>query len=87
MIIARSSEQLLESTCNKIALFCHVSPTNVISVHDVSNVYHVPLILRDQAILAKIQSHLHFPGFEGKVWIGADWSEVVTQSSRTGTGP
>lgn len=32
----------------KLALFTQVSPRNVLSVHDVPNVYHVPLILAKQ---------------------------------------
>uniref|UniRef100_A0A7S2RDI6 CTP synthase n=1 Tax=Rhizochromulina marina TaxID=1034831 RepID=A0A7S2RDI6_9STRA len=66
MIICRSTERLEQSTCHKIALFCHVSPTNVLSVHDVSNVYHVPLMLRDQGIIGLLNDHLGFPRFQHK---------------------
>ena len=45
MIVVRSAAMLLESTKAKIGSFCHVAPENVISVHDVSNIYHVPLLL------------------------------------------
>ena len=45
MIVARSGQMLLESTKKKIGSFCHVDPKNVISVHDVANIYHVPLML------------------------------------------
>jgi CTP synthase len=39
----------LEQQCkDKISAFCHVTPDNVISVHDVNNVYHVPLLLIKQ---------------------------------------
>jgi CTP synthase (UTP-ammonia lyase) len=37
-----------ESTRQKISVFCHVAPSHVLSVHDVSNIYHVPLILAEQ---------------------------------------
>lgn len=67
MIICRSAEKLEPSTCHKIALFCHVPPENVLSVHDVSNVYHVPLMLRDQNIVSVLSAHLCFPRFLGKV--------------------
>lgn len=66
MIICRSSDKLEASTCHKIALFCHVRPENVLSVHDVSNVYHVPLILHEQRILNTLHSHLRFPRFAGQ---------------------
>jgi len=48
VIFARSSERLEQSTCNKIGSFCHVPAANVLSVHDVSNIYHVPLLLIEQ---------------------------------------
>lgn len=41
----------LEQACkDKISAFCHVSADNVISVHDVNNVYHVPLLLMEQKL-------------------------------------
>jgi CTP synthase len=41
----------LEQACkDKISAFCHVSADNVISVHDVNNVYHVPLLLMQQKL-------------------------------------
>lgn len=32
-------------------MFCHVSPKQVLGVHNVSSTYHVPLLLRDQGML------------------------------------
>jgi CTP synthase len=39
-----------DSTREKISVFCHVAPSNVLSVHDVSNIYHVPVILAEQKL-------------------------------------
>ena len=50
VIFCRSPRQLEESTCSKISSFCHVHADCVLSVHDVNNVYHVPLMLRDQGL-------------------------------------
>ena len=50
VIFCRSTQRLEEATCRKISNFCHVPPTNVISVHDVGNVYHVPLLLLEQNV-------------------------------------
>lgn len=58
IIVCRSTCLLEESTKNKISSFCHVPPTHIISVHDVSNIYHVPLILVEQNIHALIKSKL-----------------------------
>jgi len=58
IIVCRSSELLLQSTKNKISTFCHVQPSHIISVHDVSNIYHVPLILVQQNIHTIIRDRL-----------------------------
>ena len=41
MIVVRSAEKLEESTKKKLGIFCQVAPENTLSVHDVSNIYHV----------------------------------------------
>jgi len=48
VIFCRCPQPLESSTKEKISAFCHVKPANVISVHDVNNVYHVPLLLLKQ---------------------------------------
>lgn len=40
-------------------MFCHVSEAQVIGVHDVSSVYHVPLLLEAQGIVAYFQKRLN----------------------------
>ncbi len=40
-------------------MFCHVSEAQVIGVHDVSSVYHVPLLLEAQGIIAYFQKRLN----------------------------
>eukprot|EP00922_Rhytidocystis_sp_ex-Travisia-forbesii_P016227 GHVS01024133.1.p1 GENE.GHVS01024133.1~~GHVS01024133.1.p1 ORF type:complete len:728 (+),score=49.70 GHVS01024133.1:153-2336(+) len=49
-IFCRCESPLMESTRAKIALFSQVPPTHVISVHDVSNIYRVPLVMEDQHV-------------------------------------
>jgi len=48
VIFCRSTQQLNDITAKKISGFCHVSQDCVLSVHDVHNVYHVPLLLQQQ---------------------------------------
>lgn len=50
IIAARSSKPLEESVKSKISNFCHVSTDNVLTVYDVSNIYRVPLILKEQGL-------------------------------------
>lgn len=45
IIIGRAQEPLERSTREKIALFCNVSPDDVISVPDADSIYEVPLLL------------------------------------------
>ena len=58
VIVCRSTEMLSQSTKNRISAFCHVDPANVMAVHDVSNIYHVPLILEKQGIHRIIKEKL-----------------------------
>ncbi|EGC34165.1 CTP synthase [Dictyostelium purpureum] len=46
--LCRSSQPLTHETKKKISLFCHVPEDNVIGVHDVSNIYRVPILLHSQ---------------------------------------
>lgn len=59
VIICRASTELEVSTRAKIGMFCQVSANHVLSVHDVSNIYHVPLLLAKQGaasiLLSKLQ--------------------------------
>lgn len=45
LIVCRSSLPLAPDVRRKISSFCHVAPDEVISVHDVSNLYRAPLLL------------------------------------------
>lgn len=50
MILCRSTEALLEDVKRKVSGFCHVPSDHVISVYDVQNIYHVPLMLVQQGV-------------------------------------
>ena len=47
MIACRCQEELEVSTIEKIGMFCHVGPDQVVAVHDVQSTYHVPLVLKE----------------------------------------
>lgn len=40
-------------------MFCHVSPKQVLGVHNVSSTYHVPLLLREQGLLDFFRKRLN----------------------------
>lgn len=58
VIVCRSQTPLSEATKLKISGFCQVPPANVLAVHDVSNIYHVPLILAEQNVADIIRKQL-----------------------------
>ena len=58
IIFCRSTEELEQATKQKISNFCHVPVTNVLSVHDVSNVYFVPKLLQSQNLHNILQNNL-----------------------------
>ncbi|QHS74330.1 CTP synthase URA8 [Saccharomyces paradoxus] len=58
MIACRCSEELNKSTIDKIAMFCHVGPEQVVNVHDVNSTYHVPLLLLKQHMIDYLHSRL-----------------------------
>ncbi|XP_062083366.1 uncharacterized protein LOC133789576 [Humulus lupulus] len=48
LLACRSSQPLLETTKDKLSQFCHVPAGNILNIHDVPNIWHVPLLLRGQ---------------------------------------
>lgn len=62
VIFCRCTHPLEQATKDKISEFCHVDPASVISVHDVSNVYHVPLMLLQQNLHRVIEKELSMYG-------------------------
>ncbi|KAG6831435.1 CTP synthase ura7 [Tricholoma furcatifolium] len=51
-------QPLQAATKSKISMFCHVSSEQVFGVHDVSSVYHVPLLLKSQGIIEYLRKRL-----------------------------
>ncbi|KAI7904133.1 CTP synthase [Cokeromyces recurvatus] len=51
LIACRSSKILDPSVASKISMFCHVAPEQVLAVHDVSSVYHVPILMRENGVI------------------------------------
>ncbi|GLC65728.1 hypothetical protein PLESTF_000333500 [Pleodorina starrii] len=48
LLACRSQHPLEESVRSKLALFCNVPTANVLSLHDVSNIWRVPLLMQEQ---------------------------------------
>ncbi|KAH9973219.1 CTP synthase N-terminus-domain-containing protein [Lactifluus volemus] len=59
-------QPLTKGTKEKISMFCHVASEQVVGVHDVTSVYHVPLLLQSQGIVGFLQRRLNLNNLDLK---------------------
>ncbi|MDC1419721.1 CTP synthase (glutamine hydrolyzing) [Euryarchaeota archaeon] len=60
ILVCRSEVPLVEDTREKLSAFCHVSPKAVVSAHDVSNIYQVPIMMEKQGVSEILSNKLDF---------------------------
>ena len=60
ILVGRSASPLEDETRSKLAAFCHVSENAVVSAHDVSNIYRVPMMFEDQGVSEVLSEGLDF---------------------------
>ncbi|KAI4333235.1 hypothetical protein L6164_018069 [Bauhinia variegata] len=48
ILACRSTKELEENVKAKLVQFCHVPLENIVTLYDVPNIWHIPLLLRDQ---------------------------------------
>lgn len=77
VIVCRSNKPLEETVRRKISAFCHVSPLNVVSVHDCSNIYHVPLILHQQKLEKIVLKRLGLEKYLDRSVDLKEWREIA----------
>lgn len=75
LIVCRCSQKLEEKTRRKIALFCNVHEDQVISDHDVDDIYRIPLVLSQQEVGEKIIRHF---GLRRKTDLKA-WKRIISR--------
>ena len=61
MLCCRATTPLETPVKEKLAQFCQVNVESVMSIHDVSNIWHVPLILEDQCAAENVLTTLKLP--------------------------
>eukprot|EP01117_Protostelium_nocturnum_P005698 TRINITY_DN2056_c0_g2_i1.p1 TRINITY_DN2056_c0_g2~~TRINITY_DN2056_c0_g2_i1.p1 ORF type:complete len:569 (-),score=227.13 TRINITY_DN2056_c0_g2_i1:36-1742(-) len=81
-IFCRSSQPLPNSVKEKISQFCHVPSSNVISVHDVSNIYRVPLLLEPQDVHGIIYNTLHLTPPNQTIESLKGWEQLAERYDR-----
>ena len=75
-LVCRSEEPLEQATKDKLALFCHVSPSHILSAHDVSNLYRVPLLLEEQNVTTMVAEKLGLEMTDNRPQLDA-WREMA----------
>ncbi|HET55563.1 MAG TPA: CTP synthase [Ignavibacteria bacterium] len=76
ILVCRSEKKLSQEIRNKIALFCNVDSKSVVSAHDCSSIYEVPLVLFNQDLDRIVLKRLKLPDIN----INLDaWSEFVNK--------
>ncbi|KAH7651613.1 Peptidase C26 protein [Dioscorea alata] len=48
ILACRSTTALDENVKEKLSQFCHVPVSNIVNLYDVSNIWHIPLLLKEQ---------------------------------------
>lgn len=59
MLFCRSEQPLEDATRRKLSVSCQVASESIISLHDTSNIYRVPLLLAEQRVGVLACRHFH----------------------------
>ena len=81
ILVCRSEKPLEEETRAKLAAFCHVGTDAVVSAHDVSNLYQIPISLYEQSVLNKVANHLGFDVPDSLPMLD-DWKHMADKVDR-----
>lgn len=83
MLVLRTEQELSEDILHKVALFCNVEKQAVIQSVDVSSIYEVPIMMRDQGMDEVVLRKMNMPVGEKpamKPWIAfLDKSKNATE--------
>ncbi|XP_011301963.1 CTP synthase [Fopius arisanus] len=58
LIVCRSENPIGEAVKEKISNFCHVAPEQVITIHDLSSIYRVPILMESQGVIEFLNDRL-----------------------------
>ncbi len=90
MIACRCEVVLDQPTIDKISMFCHVGGDQVITVHNVSSTYHVPLLLKQQSEIEFLTKRLKLNEIilsRDRIDAGASllrrWTDLTTSHDRS----
>ncbi|RRT63562.1 hypothetical protein B296_00003719 [Ensete ventricosum] len=63
ILACRSAKPLEENVKEKLSQFCHVPVSNIVTLHDVTNIWHIPLLLMEQRAHEALIKVLKLKGF------------------------
>ncbi|XP_062205503.1 uncharacterized protein LOC133907458 isoform X2 [Phragmites australis] len=63
ILACRSTKELEDNVKEKLSQFCHVPATNIVTLYDVSNIWRIPLLLKDQKAHEAILKVLNLESF------------------------
>ncbi|KAL5292977.1 CTPS1 family protein [Megaselia abdita] len=58
LIVCRSENPIGSEVKEKISNFCHVGPEQVICIHDLKSIYHVPLLMEENGVVDFLNERL-----------------------------
>lgn len=58
LIVCRSEFPIGNEVKEKVSNFCHVAPEQVICIHDLSSIYHVPLLMEESGVIEFLNDRL-----------------------------
>ena len=76
ILVCRSENPLDDETREKLAAFCHVSPSAVVSAHDVSNIYRIPILLDEQGVSNVLSKQISFDLPDARPLLD-DWKKMA----------
>ncbi|CAL9128282.1 unnamed protein product, partial [Musa textilis] len=69
ILACRSDKPLDVIVKEKLSQFCHVPVANLITLHDVTNIWHIPLLLREQKAHETLLKLLNLQGCAKEPWL------------------
>ncbi|XP_072287298.1 CTP synthase 2 isoform X1 [Pyxicephalus adspersus] len=82
LIVCRSTKPIEMAVKQKISMFCHVEPEQVIFIHDVSSTYRVPILLEEQGIIKYFKHRLNLPIDESQSTQLLKWKRMADRYER-----
>ncbi|KAE8692050.1 CTP synthase [Hibiscus syriacus] len=87
LLACRSAQPLLDNTKQKLQQFCHVPAANILNIHDVPNIWHIPLLLRNQNAHHSILKQLDLLSTGKRLFLSLVKLELDTEIDRLIASP